>query len=545
MIPSPRSSGLSTPLGAPSLSSEPDAERPPPPAAPAGSLLDRVVHGTLALSLVTAVNMAGQLATVPVAMLAWGAPRYGEWVALSALVGFLTLADLGVQPHVVNQMTASHARGDRKAFLADLHSAFRLQGLVVTALFALGAAVLALLPIRRWYGVATASRLEVYLTVLLLGAELLIAVVTGPLGGVYRATGRFTRGALVTVVQRLLFFGGQLGLMLAGKGFAALALARVALSLLITAWLIVDLRRTLPWFEISLTKLRGDLRAGLKMLGPGSLFILTGLADYLTLQGTVLVVQTLAGGAEVTQLATQRTMVNMARMLASQLPIVLWPEITAMSARGELARLLRVHRSMAKMVAFLTGALLFALLPLGRTVYGLWTLRSLSFDPALYAIMAAQTVAWGIWSSSSTVLVATNRQARLAKFLVANAVVTLGLAVLLVPRLGVRGAALAALFADLAVMAWSAPRAACELTGDRLPAFAREVLGALFLGLLVPAGFGALVYVYFPWPPARAVVAPIAGLAVGLVAFFLAFAEPERAAARRLLDRLRPRASQR
>lgn len=525
------------------MSREPDAPRSqaPVPPAPAGSLVDRVVHGTLALSLVTAVNMAGQIATVPVAMLAWGAPRYGEWVALSALVGFLTLTDIGVQPHVVNQMTAAHARGDHDEFLTQLHSAFRLQSLLVTALLLLGAGVTALLPIQRWYGVATASRLEVYLTVVLLGAELLLGVVTGPIGGAYRATGRFARGALVNLAHRVLFFGGQLGLMLAGAGFAAVALARVALSLLITAWLVLDLGQTLPWFSMS--KLRGDLRTGLKMLGPASLFVLTGLADYLTLQGTVLVVQSLAGGAEVTQLTTQRTMVNMGRMIASQLPIVLWPEITAMSARGEQDKLLRVHRSMAKMVAFMVGALLFALLPLGRIVYSLWTLRSLSFDPSLYGIMAAQTIAWGVWSSSSTVLVATNRQRRLASFLIANAALTIALAVVLVPRLGVRGAALAALVADLAIMAWSAPRAACAITGDRLPAFAREVLGALFLGLALPAAFGALVYVAVPWPSARVVIAPIAGLAVGLVAFFLAFAEPERLAARRVFDRLRARLS--
>jgi O-antigen/teichoic acid export membrane protein len=513
------------------------------PKPPIGSLVDRVVHGTLALSLVMAVNMAGQIATVPIAMLAWGAPRYGEWVALSALVGFLTLVDLGVQPHVVNQMTAAHARGDPDTFLAELHSAFRFQILLVTALLALGAAVLAILPLQRWYGIATASRIEVYLTVLFLGAELLIGVVVGPIGGAYRATGRLARGAFVGLIQRILFFGAQLGLMLAGAGFTVIAITRAALMLVITAWLLVDLRQTLPWFSMSPRALRGSLRAGLKMLGPASLFILTGLADYVTLQGTVLVVQTLAGGAEVTQLATQRTMVNMGRMIASQLPFVLWPEITAMSARGEHDKLLRVHRSMAKVVAFLVGALLFTLLPLGRTVYGWWTLRSLSFDPALYGIMAAQTIAWGVWGSSSTVLVATNRQSRLAKFLFANAAVTLALAALLVPRLGVRGAALAGLCADLAIMAWSAPRAACELTGDRPSAFAREVLGALFFGLALPAGFGALVYRLLPWTSARAVVAPAFGLAAGLVAFSLALAEPERAAARRVLDRLKARVS--
>lgn len=514
-------------------------ERAPEAPAAAGSLLDRVLKGTIALWLVTGVNVIGQIVTVPIAMHAWGKSRWGEWVALSAVIAFLTNVDLGVQPHVVNRMSASHARGDTDALLADLHSAFRVQSAVIAAVWCLGAAALAFLPIKAWYGVETASRLEVYLTVVLLGTELLIGVLMGPVGGTYRAAGRLARASMLNLVQRLFFFAVPLGLMLAGGGFVLVALARVAVAVLVSIWIVADLRFIFPWFSAS--PLRGSMRAGLLMLVPGSLFALTGLADYLATQGTVMVVQSIIGGAAVTQLATQRTMVNMGRMIASQITSAVWPELTALDERGERGGLVRLHRSMAKLVSFLIGAMLLALLPVARLLYAWWTLRELSFDPYIYGFLAAQSIAWGVWGSSSTVLVATNRQRTLAGILLANACATVALALLLAPRFGIRGAAAAGLLAELAIVAWMAPRAACAAIGDRPLDHAREVLPPLLAGLVLPAIPAGLVFWLLPWPAARGVVAPLVGLPIGAVAFYFMLAPAERRAARRVLDKARAR----
>jgi O-antigen/teichoic acid export membrane protein len=277
------------------------------------------------------------------------------------------------------------------------------------------------------------------------------------------------------------------------------------------------------------------------MLIPGSLFALAGIAEYLNTQSSVMVVQSMIGGAAVTQLATQRTMVNMSRMIASQITSAMWPEVTALDARGERAGLVRVHRTMAKVVSFLIGALLLALLPVARLIYGWWTLKSLSFDPYIYAAMAAQTILWGVWSSSSTVLVATNRQRTLIVILALNACATVALSILLVPRYGIRGAALAGLLADLAVVAWATPRAAVASVGDRARDHLREVVLPLGAGLLLPALPAGLVYWLLPWPSARIFVAPLVGLPIGVVAFYWMLAPVERAAAKRVLEKVRAR----
>src|SRR5262249_33913754 len=76
-------------------------------------LLARVAKGVGALSLGAVVNAVSQISIVPIALYAWGAVRYGEWVVLTGLVSFLKLTDLGLQTFVVNRLCASYTRGDR------------------------------------------------------------------------------------------------------------------------------------------------------------------------------------------------------------------------------------------------------------------------------------------------------------------------------------------------------------------------------------------------------------------------------------------------
>lgn len=505
--------------------------------APSGGVIDRIARGTVSLWLVTAVNMLGQIATVPIALSAWGKVRYGEWVALSALVGFLTLSDLGVQAHVVNSMCAHHTRGDNRALLTDLHSAMRVQVPLALALWVVGSAVSALLPLNEWYGIATAPRLDVYLTVILLGAELLIGVATGPLGGTYRATGHLPRSAMLSVVQRSVIYGAPLLLMLAGASFAVVALSRVVWAFFIVAWILTDLPRLHSWF--SMRPLLGDARAGLRMLIPGSLFLIAGFADYLTLQGTVLVVQSMVGGASVTQFATQRVMVNMGRMISSQLTTATWPELTALDAKGSTAQLARVHRTLAKLNGWLVSAVLLAFLPISRAVYSAWTLKSLSLDATLFSLMVAQTILWGVWSAGSTVLVATNRQGRLVSILLLDSLVGIGISLALVPRLGIRGAAVAGLAADCLIVSWAAPLAACAAIGDRYRDYLREVAPALLASVGMPLAVAGALWWYIPWAPARLVMIPMFGLALGAAILWRMLAPAERRAADKVIGRLR------
>jgi O-antigen/teichoic acid export membrane protein len=98
----------------------------------------------------------------------------------------------------------------------------------------------------------------------------------------------------------------------------------------------------------------------------------------------------------------------------------------------------------------------------------------------------ARLLLWTVWSAGGTVLYASNRHYRPSVALLLDALVTGALAVYLVPILGIRGAALAALLADVGVCAWLIPLLTTREIGEDFVAFAGMSLHAAF-ALLAPA----------------------------------------------------------
>ena len=503
----------------------------------APGMAERVLRGVAAMTVVTLVGYVGQLVVVPIGMHAWGPARYGEWTSLSALVAFLTMTDLGVQSHVVNRMCAHHARGEHDRLLDDLHSALRLQAPLAIGIWVLAALVTAVLPLETWLGLTTATRLETYLTLALLGFELLLGVPLGAVRGTYRATGQLVRAAYLTALKRAVEMALPAALMLAGARFPVVALARVLWALALDAYVMGDLHRLHPWFR--LRPLGGNRAAGLGMLAPGALFLIAGLGEFLATQGNLLVVQSVIGGEEVSRFATHRNIANMGRTLSIQFGVIVWPELTALDALGDPTRLARAHRTAAKISGFLVGLALLGFLPLAEPVYAAWTLRKLTLDMPTLGLLVAQAVLWGFWGVGSTALLATNRQGRLAVLLTANAALVFVLSVLLVPRFGIRGVAAASLLADLALATWLVPRAACHALGDRFSGYAREILGALGLGLLLPAALAALLWTVLPEGLVRALVVPPVFGVLALALFWIALAPEERDVARRIGSKIR------
>jgi len=92
------------------------------------------------------------------------------------------------------------------------------------------------------------------------------------------------------------------------------------------------------------------------------------------------------------------------------------------------------------------------------------------------------------------VLLATNRQKQAASVILAAAIVTSTLSIILVPHLGISGAALASLLGDVLFSAWLIPYFAVKETGDSGGVFFAVTIGAMLLAELIPAGIGYLLW---------------------------------------------------
>jgi O-antigen/teichoic acid export membrane protein len=501
-------------------------------------LFGRVARGVGAMSVGALVKICGQLAIVPVAMAAWGEARYGEWLVLAGLVTFLSLADLGLQSFVVNRMCASYARGDRDEVHQALHSSLRVQLPIALGVLALLSLALVLVPLDRTLELRTVGRGAVSAVALLLAAELLAGVPMGVIAGLYRATGRLPRAALIAACQQAALLGATVGLVALRQPFTAVAAARVTVAVVFTGVVLWDLKRLLPWLRLWPSS--GSARAGFAMIGSGVYFLVIPLADYLSSQVSLLILQGAGDGGAVSHYSTHRTLVNVALMVSGMLTVSIWPELTALHARGHAEGLRRVQGTLTRFNVWLVGGITLGMLPLLPYLYPAWTAGRLRLDLVVAVLLIARVLVWAAWNSAMTVLLSTNRHERVAFTQLGAAAVGVVAALVLVPAWGIRGAAAAALAGDLAVSAWLVPVLAARETGVPPLRFWRGAGGDMAAGVALPALAGAAAWVLVPWPLPRVAAALGAGAAVAVPLAWRRLSDEERGVLRRVARRVRP-----
>jgi O-antigen/teichoic acid export membrane protein len=455
------------------------------PRASESGFVGRVLRGTGAMSLGAVVTIASQLLVVPAAIAAWGAGQYGEWIVISGAVTVFQLADLGLQTYVVNSICASFARGNLEQFHETLRDALAVQTRIVLALTVGICALLWFAPIDRWLSLHTVNRLTAAVALGLLSIDLLINVPLGVVAGIYRATGRFPRAAMAGVVQRLGVLAFTIALLYFHRGFIALAVAKFCITLSAITWMSFDFRRLYPWLRLQIAG--ADIRRGLAMLMPGTLFLLIPAADYASTQVSLMIAQHQLSGLEVASLATHRTIFNSAQIAAGFLLSSTWPELTMLHARSDWHRLIRVHGTLTKINSFVVLLVVAGMLVASQWLYPLWTRKALHFDGVLAGLLAARALCWGYWGVSSMVLTAMNRPALIAKAAACSGVIATALAFVLIPRIGIRGAAVASLAGDLAISVWLIPRSAALMTGSTYRSFLLGPTRAAAAAVLGPA----------------------------------------------------------
>ncbi len=372
-------------------------------------------------------------------------------------------------------------------------------------------------------------------TALLLGLDLILSLPMAIIGGTYRATGLLERAGYIMAVHRLAFWLIPIGLIFAGGNLPVVALGRLICDLIVWAWMIRDLKRIHP--ELSFWPSGGRFSAGLKMMPAGLMFFIASIADYLANQGTLTVVQVQLGGTELAHFSTHRTLANMGRLVSGLLMASAWPEFTRLNALDQVAKLGRWFQSLSKLNGWLTGIIMIAVFPIARWMYGAWTLRRLELDSVIAIVLFSQTILWGFWNVGAVVLGATNRQARLVWILLLNAVANLLLTMILVRHAGARGAAVAALVADLAIAAWLVPWGALRLLNLSWRAYLRQMLVTFVFALIVPCCCGGLIWWSVASQPVRDLLVPALGAVISAGIMFLLLSEEERLIVREIINR--------
>jgi len=360
---------------------------PVAPAEETSGAVRRARDGSVAAAVSFVGNLLGTLLLVPVLLGAWGAERYGSWLALLSLFGVLTAFDTGHHNYVGSELMRLYPV-DRAAARRVLASALlaasclgALELCVVLALLASGALPWALgqeagpLP----------TELAPALVMLSLGW-----LWQGSLGGVlarlYPALGRYARSVWWGVAYRALSaltlgFGAWLG-----GGILVVVAASTLMTLAYVAFAVRDARRCFP-----------ELFPFWRGAEPGQAFrnvarstILTGcsLVVQLGQHGVLLWLSARGGLGWVPAFTTARTAANLFLQAAGVFTGPLLPEMVRFAALGEQRKLAETLRT----AWFVSGAPInigmCLCLPLYEPLHLAWTGGAVPFDRVLFAWLA-------------------------------------------------------------------------------------------------------------------------------------------------------------
>ena len=394
-----------------------------------------VAAGMAAHLYAQGVTILTQLATLPIFLSRWSSEQYGQWIVLTAVPLYLSLADFGIVTAAGNMMTMHRARGE----MDELNRVFRASILIVAVCIPV-IALLFIVPVLSisWHF----SQDQRYAMAALIMASLL-NVACGLFDSAYRPFGKYPKVTVLLTSARVMDWAGSITGLIIGGTLTTAALGLLAGRLISCLVIFVMARRDVPEVEWKLRDPDGRVDRTLirTLLRSGVGFMSFPIGNLLTLQGMVVLVGAQLGGTAVAQFNTSRTLARLLAQLAILTGKSMSPEISRLYGAGRDHDAESLIRRLMWTILPLTivGAVVLSLL--APYIFQLWSHGKIEFERTVFSWLLVGAVASAYWQIRSTKLTATNRHSMLAMLFLIVSALSLVLAWLLGPRFGTVAAA--------------------------------------------------------------------------------------------------------
>ena len=409
-----------------------------------------------------------RLVQVPLILLALGVEDYGRWLVLSSISTWLNLANIGFGDVAANEMPMAIAAGD----FDKAKEVFSTTLALITAIGIIGVvlvfSIVPFIPIEHFLGVPGKRANEVSFAVIWLAVSIFISFYFDAFLGKFRSA----RKTHVSIVITSFFPWVDLLAVFITLQFTK-RFDMLALSLLISIIVRVIIysaisRRIMPGISFSINLVQ--IKRFKELFRKGLAFQAFPLGNALLFQGNLLIVQAILGPVAVTIFGTARTLVRTLNQAMELINQAMWPELTYLFGANDLVKAARLHRiGVGVSIIVSTLGVLF-LIFFGQTLYGFWLGKSLKLSQHLLIFFLLPIPFNVFWFTSSVVHLATNKHEGLAKrYLIATSMSAVACAILSY-LLGIEGAALSTLMADIVLIPFVLKRS-LMLTNDTWPNF--------------------------------------------------------------------------
>lgn len=406
--------------------------------------LTRILSGLGANMFGQGVTIGIQLLSLPLFLHFWSISRYGEWLLISAIPSYISMADLGLVAVGMNRMTMLAAAEDFEGAERVFHTMLGIT-ISVISVVALGGVPLIVL----WSLVYSGMAAEQTLALVLLLVASLASIYTGVFDAVFRSSGDYSQGVYALNAVRIAEWVGSISGLVIGGTLVSVSCGLLAGRLLGNTATWIYLAWRYPRYTWNLKKAtRQEFRI---LLMPGLKFMALPAGNALSIQGMVILVGMMFGPVVLTVFSTYRTLSRTTVQVINMLSRVLWPEFSRQYGRSDFGKVRELYGwgTVAAVCTSLCGAWLLAMF--GEIVLGWWTHGKVAYDPGLFRLFVMVTACTGFWQVGMILLTAVNELGTLSLIYLVFSALSVGVAFVAGKMLGVEGVVLVLLIFEIAM----------------------------------------------------------------------------------------------
>lgn len=410
-----------------------------------GKLANRVLKNAAALATGQGIHLLTQL-TLPAAFIhAYGAQGYGEWLVLSAAIGFLTTLDFGLQTFLLNELTVLYHRNEMET-LHRLQSTGLRMLLAIIAAASLMILIVFFLPLKSLLNL-NISEFDAALTLFLLMFQIIINLALSYINGAFRIFNKAHLGAMWGNIQKASIVISTLALVFLKAPFWAIALVQLVVLVLTALGPVVNLKKNAPDIFPSLKYWDSSL-AGNAFFS-SMFFGLFTLNNFFIYQAPILILNYFLGPEAVVTFTIGRTLFSFTRQGLTLIQSSIAPEITRLSGIGDQQRLHRLYRYSES--AVLSGALVLnaGVYLLSPLLLWLWLKRPELFNQENYLLLMTISAMMSVKEYKLYFQYASNQHIKTSVMMFLTYLFMVLANVLTIEQFGVNGLLAAWLFTEL------------------------------------------------------------------------------------------------
>ncbi|HDR8990559.1 lipopolysaccharide biosynthesis protein [Burkholderia vietnamiensis] len=402
--------------------------------------LSSVLSGVVANVFNQGITVIIQLASLPIFLHFWGAPRYGKWIVISAVPAYFAMSDIGIVSVAINKIGMLHARGEVEQANVTLQTAF----VGVTAFLILGVLIGAAFLFLFHSG----TQSEPW-ALLLLVATALLNLYSGLFDAAFRVVNRYAAGVFLLSFARLGEWLATVACVASGGGIVAAAAAACGARAVIQLAILLGLRRANSGLQWGMSR---SSFAELKSLLPqGAAFLGFPLGNALSIQGMTLVVGHFIGMREVVVFNAYRTLSRSITQLITTVSRAVWPRFSNLYARGLHREATELRRRAERSVAIVAAATFVLLVAFSRPLIELWGRGKLPYQPIILISLLLVAFVTSLYQVKLVALMSTNRHTGVSTQFCAISAIAVGAGWALSFFIGMSGAIAAVVAAEIAI----------------------------------------------------------------------------------------------